>query len=400
MKRDRLTKWSAASLTFLLLSPQLLAQTKMALPLLPPPPPPSAAAPVSQPTISGRDPVVRVAAEAIYDAYRRYDVVAMSAAHGNQNLDNFILELLSNPRFPGKINDIVVECGNSLYQSELDHYIAGDPVSLVQIQKVWRNTTQPMCGVSAFYQELFPLIRRLNQRLPVDQRVRVLASDVPVDWSDLPSQTDPKFQFDRDETIADIMEREVLSKHHKALVLMGVDHLYHGALTADMPPSAVARYEKKYPNRTLVVADHGGFGNGTPYAEFNSAFEKYLVAWPVPALATNIRGSWLDDILNKTQSLGVVTLFHSDKSGHLITQNVTLGQEQDYADMVDAYLYLAPRDLLLNETVPANVFLEQSYMAEMRRRATLMGGPSTISDQANPAKVLESYEVFFEETQP
>ena len=231
------------------------------------------------------------------------------------------------------------------------------------------------------------------------KKSRVLVDEV-VDWNHLPSQTDPKFQLDRDETIANIMEREVLSKRRKALVLMGVDHLYHGSLSADMPPSAVARYEKKYPGRTLVVADHDGFGNGTPYAKFNSVFEKDLAAWPVPALATNIRGSWLDDILNKTQSLGVVTQFHRDKSGHLNTVNVILGQGQDYADMVDAYLYLAPRDMLLNETVPANVFLDHPYMVEMRRRATLMGGPSTINDQANPAKVLESYQVFFEEAQP
>jgi hypothetical protein len=58
----------------------------------------------------------------------------MDAAHGNKDIDDLILRLLRDPRFPGKVNDIVVECGNSLYQGTLDRYIAGgrllDPKTL------------------------------------------------------------------------------------------------------------------------------------------------------------------------------------------------------------------------------------------------------------------------------
>ncbi len=49
----------------------------------------------------------------------------------------------------------------------LDRYIAGDDIPLSEVRPTWRNTTQTMCGTSAFYEELFPLVRRINQRLPV-----------------------------------------------------------------------------------------------------------------------------------------------------------------------------------------------------------------------------------------
>ncbi len=65
----------------------------------------------------------------------------MDAAHGSKDVDDLILRLLRNPGFPTKVNDIVVECGNSLYQSVLDRYIAGGDVKVSEVQQVWRNTT-------------------------------------------------------------------------------------------------------------------------------------------------------------------------------------------------------------------------------------------------------------------
>ncbi len=138
---------------------------------------------VPRPTITGSDPKPQDAARVILAAFDKYEVVGMGAAHGNQDLDDFILNLLRNRDLPGKINDMVVECGNSLYQPILDRYIAGEDVPLDEARHVWRNTTQPMCGVSAFYEELFPLIRRINQKLPPEKRFRVLAGDPPIDWS-------------------------------------------------------------------------------------------------------------------------------------------------------------------------------------------------------------------------
>ncbi|MGA3347492.1 MAG: hypothetical protein ABSC33_00640 [Candidatus Sulfotelmatobacter sp.] len=65
----------------------------------------------------------------------------MGAAHGNKDLDDFILHLIRNPAFPDKVNVIAVECGNSLYQPILDRYIAGANVPLPEVRQVWRNTT-------------------------------------------------------------------------------------------------------------------------------------------------------------------------------------------------------------------------------------------------------------------
>ena len=52
-----------------------------------------------------REPIPQDAAAAILAAFEKYDVVGMSAAHGNKQLDDFILTLVRNPALPGKVSD-------------------------------------------------------------------------------------------------------------------------------------------------------------------------------------------------------------------------------------------------------------------------------------------------------
>jgi hypothetical protein len=42
----------------------------------------------------------------------------------------------------------------------------------------------------------------------------------------------------------------------------------------------------------------------------------------------------------------------------------------------------------LTDTLPAEIFLDKDYMAELQRRAAIMGG-GPITDEANPEKVSE-----------
>jgi hypothetical protein len=345
------------------------------------------------PNPKGADPKPVDATTAILTAFDRYQVVGMSAAHGNKDLDDFILGLIRVPAFPTKVNDIVVECGNSMYQPLLDRYIAGENVPLSEVRQVWRNTTQPMCGVSAFYEELFPLVRRINQSLAPGKKLRVLAGDPPIDWSKVKTGRDfghGQFLMVRDANIASVMEKEVLAKHRSALMLFGTAHLFHGESTA------VGIYEKNYPGVTLVIADHVGFGNWTAAAKYNNEFEARMASWPVPSLVQQMKGTWLLDLLDMTYSSGNIVFGVTD-GGKLPTGPAKakgtfaeLPPEAllKFSEKVDAYLYLGPRDLLLNEPTPSAIFLDTDYMTELERRTAILGG-GPIADEANPEKVSE-----------
>jgi hypothetical protein len=285
-----------------------------------------------------RNPTPEEPVKAILTAFDKYEVVGMDAAHGNKDLDDLILRLLRDPAFPTKVNDIVVECGNSLYQAILDKYISGGDVRQSEVRQVWRNTTQPMCSVSGFYEILFPLVRRINEKLPPERKLRVLAGDPPLDWAKVSEQS--QVMLDRDANVALVMEKEVLPKHRKALMLFGTFHLFHKDKIGGV--SAVELYERDYPGVTMVIGTMMIFDLSTaPPAP--GELEARMASWPAPSLIRQVKGTWLMD-----------------------------ADEYYFSEMVDAFLYLGPTDLLLSEPRPAEIFLDKEYMAELRRRAEII----------------------------
>jgi hypothetical protein len=308
------------------------------------------------------EPTPEPAIPAILAAFDRYEVVAMPAAHGMKDVDDFILALIRDPRFPEKVNDIEVECGNSLYQPVLDRYIAGEEVPFIEVRKVWRNTTQPMCGYSGFFEQLFPLVRAINQKLPTAKRMRVLAGDPPRDWDKIKTSEEATNSADRDASIASVMEKEVLSKHRKALMLFGTFHLMHGP--AD---SAVTIYEKDYPHLTFVISDLGDYDTNRPVTSTSP-----FALWPNPSLA-----------LTKNTWLGALSVGDIFPPGIWITPDCKVHisfppklQKQfegPIEHFIDAFLYLGPQEFRLNEPMPADIALDANYMSELRHRQSLMG---------------------------
>jgi len=342
----RLTRLSFAALLFLM----------TALPTI------SRAQTLEKAKPSGSDPVPKPAVSAILGAFDKYEVVGMPEAHGSKDLDDFILSLIRNPTFSEKVNDIAVECGNSLYQPVLDRYIAGEDVPFTEVRKVWRNTTQAMCGTSEFFEQFFPLVRAINQKLTPGKRLRVLAGDPPIDWDQVKSFQDRSKFVDRDASIASVMEKEVLSKHRKALMLFGTFHLMHG----QGEEWAVSIYEKDYPNVTFIIDDLLMFDAGVPALPISP-----FASWLVPSIAL-AKGTWL----------GALGLDHFSPPPMMIDQDckISIGfdkksLQRPMADLVDAFLYLGPQDLALWEKMPGDIALDVDYRTELRRREILSGFP-------------------------
>jgi hypothetical protein len=325
----------------------------------------------------GAEPVPEPAVTAIFAAFDRYQVVGMPEAHGMKDVDDFILSLIRHPAFPEKVNDIAVECGNSLYQAELDRYIAGEYVSFTEVRKVWRNTTQPMCSLSGFFEQLFPLVRALNQKLPPERRLRVLAGDPPIDWEQVRTLQDlDKSMMNRDTSITSVMEKEVLSKHRKALMLFGTMHLLHAGM-------AVAAYEKNYPNVTFVISELAGFDTELPQPSTSP-----FAAWPIPSLA-RAKGTWLG-ALGMAEFFAPPFLMDKDCNFH---NEFPKEVQKPMEELVDAFLYVGPQDLRLFEQIPADIALDEGFMKELHRRMTLMNFPGTrMSPAEYNRQIVESAE--------
>jgi hypothetical protein len=174
--------------------------------------------------------------DAIFGAFRTHSIVAIDEGdHTNEPGATFRLRLLRDPRFPTVVNDIVFECGNALYQDVMDRFVAGEELPYDTLKQCWQNTGQPYeVWDSVIYEEFFRAVRALNATLPHERRLRVLLGDPPINWDTIHSAKD-WLDFmksplgDRDAFPSGLIQREVLAKARRALVVYGRMHLLRGA---------------------------------------------------------------------------------------------------------------------------------------------------------------------------
>lgn len=206
----------------------------------------------------------------------------------------------------------------------------------------------------------------------------MLAGDPPVDWDTIEAHGfgDLDLRYGRDKNIASVMEKEVLSKHRKALMLFGYFHLMHANVFDER--SAVSIYEKDYPNRTFAIAGlesldlHTHLLSTSPYA-----------SWPAPSLML-AKGTWL----------GAIRLSHFTPPPFLMKDCVATagfpeGDDRRMEEVVDAFLYLGPPSLALREQFPADIAMDSAYMAELRRRANLLGEAWAVPSDAQTISAVE-----------
>ena len=306
------------------------------------------------------------AIRSILAAFDRFPVVALGMSHRQQDEADFSIALIQDPKFAASINDIVVECGNPLYQMVMDRYISGAEIPMEQLQLFWRNTTQPGSCDPRQHKELLDAVREVNRRQPAGRRMRVLAGDPPIDWdkAQRPEDVAP-FMRQRDTHFASVVVDQVLAKRRKALLVIGAAHVLRRPISWASSPQASAPtvtmlIESKYPHSTYVVVPHDDFGDR------NSELEPRLATWPTPSLAT-LRDSWLGKLDAGVIFRGKIRRVGSDPAK---VEDPFPGLK--LRDIADGYLYLGPIAAIRQVEFPRET--GTAYARELDRRRSLLGG--------------------------
>ncbi len=167
------------------------------------------------------------AVQDVIAAFAGANLVSFGERHWAREDAAFRLKLIRDPAFAQAVGDIVIEFANALHQDLLDSLVQGAEVPTAELSKVWRDTTQPGAWDSPVYEEFLRAVRLVNAGLPRGRRLRVLAGDPPVDWSaSSAGQHLRDLLEERDRFAASLIEREVLDRDRKALVVYGALHLY------------------------------------------------------------------------------------------------------------------------------------------------------------------------------
>lgn len=293
------------------------------------------------------------AVQGIVNAFQLHPVVVIGEwKHGIRQMGDFYVQLVNDPSFQQTVRLIVIEFASQNNQFLLDRYIAGEDIPVEQVRHIWRDTTKVAAWEFPIYSEWLAAIREVNRKLPPDRRFRVLAGDTAVDWSRLHTRSDWDNLGDNNKSFADVIVKEVLAKHRKALVVLGGGHV--AKLGRNGSPNTSTIVEAKYPGSLYVVMHH---------LLPNDPDEKQLQlpGRPQAPALYDLAGTALG---LKPDGNGVAPVRY-----------------------LDAWLYVGPADTM-NQEFPPPRSLERSYMQELDRRSMIEWGEPRVrkflGDAAEP----------------
>jgi hypothetical protein len=291
---------------------------------------------------------------AIVDAFGSYSVVALSeGTHGNEQGLAFRLSLIRDPRFARRVTDIVLEGPNARYQDVMDRYVRGEDVPVELLRRVWDDTTQQQANGPMWTGEVpetYRAVRQLNASLPPDHQLRVLLGDPPIDWDQVQKNGDPaKWIALRDTFPAELIEREVLAKHRRALVVFGNMHFQRKQMLANYgsagegPLATVVSALELSGSRTKV------FSIWTATDAELSDLQPDVSTWRVPSFAvlggTVLGAADFSQYFPTEYSPMAATRF-AVRDGTLVPISRDDWRSLKMEDQFDAVLYLGPRSAI------------------------------------------------------
>jgi hypothetical protein len=316
-------------------------------------------------------PVTRVdPATAIFDAFRTNDVVALTDPHGNEQVQQFLLLLVRDRRLAEHVNDVVLETLSARYQDVVDRYVRGDSIELSRLRRAWEDHTV-VNNLGVHTEEVLAAIRNANASLSEPRRVRVLASDPPIDWDNVNSRADHRRWVEqRDSYPADVIRRNVLDRGRKALLVYGQGHLVRQQLATNYDMSTWQAQSVV----SLLQRDHHARIFNIWTLNRSVELPERLDSWQAPSLLL-LRGTPLGAIDFAVYDRGPGGSRVAMKDGKMVQvpreEWKVLKMEQQF----DALLYLGPVSSMTAATVPTVLCQDTAFVNRRIDRLTRFGPP-------------------------
>jgi hypothetical protein len=307
---------------------------------------------------AGRDPHPVNALRGVFEAMGKFPLVAIGEIHFLQEWHDFITALLFHPALPGKITDVVVEFGNAQHQALADRFILrNEPIANAELELIWRHTIGG--GVvwdAPVYAQFFRTVRAVNWMQPPARRIRVLLGDPAFDYRKVQSVDDKAYlsqvSAERDPHFVALVEREVLRKGRRALLLAGTGHVLRGVKNDRTgKPNAASQLEQRHAGQLFVICPIIPPPRAAQQPEPPPP-EQALLKWPRPALAA-VHDTWL-----------------GDTPGPLAHRALN-PKAARFREEADAALYLGPAEALTRSCPEPALYQGGKYAEELQRQNEL-----------------------------
>jgi hypothetical protein len=272
--------------------------------------------------------------------FDEHPLIMIGELHRWEQLHAFMWDMIRNPEFVCRADDVVVEFGNSRLQALADRYAAGEKVTEEELQSLWRETAVPLAWNSPVYRQFYETVRQINQKHLCSHPIRIVLADPPMDWSKIKDAKDYASWIERDESYAEIVEREVLAKHRRAFLVAGQFHVVKRTPEGDDDgPRTAQLIERKHPGALFVIV-------AAPPAVAQSMHLE-----PAPSFKI-VRGSSLQNA-----DFSMIATMNPHKkwppTGDVVDGVLNVGEQ--------TFVYPSPK-----------IYLDPVYQRELRRRAVII----------------------------
>jgi hypothetical protein len=348
------------------------------------------------PVLAQQAPAVRPAVDGIFEAFQSHPLVGLGETHRRAQELDFYTALLRDPRFAREVGNVVVEFGGAAHQDIIDRYVSGEDVPYTELRKVWTDTVGWTGVVPAMgYQLFYGQVREINRGLPPESRIHVWLGEPVIDWAKINTHADwEQFNRLRDIHAADLIEREILARGKKALVIYGAGHFFTPLIPGPLGeklaaadwqrPNLKVLVDQNHPGVFFAASFYTGAGNEACWEDFE---QKTMSGWPVPALVEHLQGTAVAEALGRCNPLDVSRVnFPPGLSDTEKREAATIWIEGT-ARAQENMIYLGPRSRLTFAPSISDYFLDLDYFHEIARRYLLQTGevlpPPSVSE--NPA---------------
>ncbi|MEP6830249.1 MAG: hypothetical protein ABI963_07905 [Rhizomicrobium sp.] len=303
--------------------------------------------------------------DGIFAAFQSHPLVGMGEMHYFAQELDFYAAVLRDPRFADEVGNVVLEVGDAAQQDVIDRYENGEDVPYLELRKVWTDTVgwaPTVMGLGSI--NIYAVIREVNRTRPVEKRIKVWLGEPPIDWSQIKSKEDLQPLTDqRNSFPAALIQREILAKGKKALVIYGMGHL----APIPGPPNIRMILDSMNPGALYVVAPYVGFTAETCTAPVETVLSRFKS----PTLFSPVIGSSLQQLLDRPGC----NIFTPPPGASVEQKAIYLASDRGFEGLsTDALLYLGTRkSMTLNPFVP-DIYLDGAFRKELERRMQIMLG--------------------------
>ena len=189
--------------------------------------------------------------------------------------------------------------------------------------------------------------------------MRILCGDPYIDWEKVRNREDIEpYLGNRNEWYTQVVKDEVLAKHHRALLIMGLLHFLRRR-----GPGYIETQLRQAGAKTYLIVPGTNVVGG--YDDLDHRFDSWT-----PPVIVSLADNWVGELL-------AMPVVHGGEglSRHVIIIG-TPPPPVKLQDAADALLYLGPRESLTHVSMTRVELDGTLYSKELQRRLTIEGSPS------------------------